>query len=139
VRAIGNALGVHPADLLTGDRPPPQQYADPTIVGAALASSPKGLADAALARALNWPESRVRDALATLAGQLTAVGQTLRRLNGHNQLAPGDTTLDPERLKALARSREPLDPDHARVLLKVLRRPRRDNGWETSRAPSENA
>lgn len=68
--------------------------------------------------------------IATLTEQLQAVGQTVRRTDGHSQLAPAATPLDAERVQAIARNSDPLDPDDARALLRVLRSSSRNRHWE---------
>lgn len=72
---------------------------------------------------------RVSDAITIVANELAAVGQTIRRVDDHSQLAPATTALDPERVQTLARASRPLDPDHARVLLRVLRGHSRNGYW----------
>ncbi len=130
LRAIAQALGLDPADLLKRKRHQATQEPDAKTVGAALAFNPDGLQDDVLARALDWPADRVQDAIAALAQQLPAVGQTVRHVHGHTQLVPANLTLDTRRLDALARATRPLGHDHARVLLKTLRGTRRENRWE---------
>jgi transcriptional regulator with XRE-family HTH domain len=130
LRALAGALGLEPADLLEQSNGAVPADPDAKIVGAVLAQHPPGLHDAVLARTLGWPAPRVRDALHALAEQLPSIGQTLRQLHGHNQLTPAHTSLDTEQLEELARTCGPFDPDHARTLLKILRRNKRDNRWQ---------
>jgi DNA-binding Xre family transcriptional regulator len=127
---IAGALGLKPSELLDRDHDPRGQPQDAAIIGRALAAHPEGLHDDVLARALQWPTQRVRDAIATLADQLPAIGQTLRRVHGHSRLAAAISALDPRRTEAIARAADPLDPDHARVLLRVLRGHSRNGYWK---------
>ena len=127
---LAGALGLKPSDLLDRDHHRRGQPQDAAIIGRALAAHPEGLHDDVLARALQWPTQRVRDAIATLADQLPAIGQTLRRVDGRSQLTAAPSPLDPKRTEAIARAADPLDPDLARVLLRVLRGHSRNGYWK---------
>lgn len=130
IRRVAYALGLKTSELLADDEPTAGAPPDATIVGTVLATHTRGLADDVIARALGWETERVRDAIATLTEQLQPVGQTLRRVDGRNQLAPTANQLDRHQAQELARRSHPLDPDHARVLLRVLRGSSRNRYWE---------
>lgn len=130
LRRVAHALGLKPTDLLTDDTPAGSAPPDATVIGTVLATHTQGFTDDVLARALGWPTERVRDAITTLTEQLQPVGQTVRRVDGHSQLAPAKSTLHARQAQALARRSNPLDADHARTLLRVLRRHNRNRYWE---------
>ena len=127
---VAGALGLRTSDLLDRDHDARGQPRDAAIVGRALAAHPEGFHDDVLARALEWPTQRVRNAIATLADQLPAIGQTLRRVHGHSRLAAAISPLDQKRTEAIARAAQPLDLDDARVLLRVLRGHSRNGYWK---------
>lgn len=130
LRRVAHALGLKPTDLLADDDRAGGTPLDATVVGTVLATHAQGLTDDVLARALGWSTERVRDAIATLNEQLQTVGQTVRRVDGRSQLAPAKSTLHARQAQALARRSDPLDTDHARTLLRVLRRHSRNRYWE---------
>lgn len=127
---VARALGLRTIDLLNRDDEPRGEPQDATVVGRTLAAHPDGLDDDVLARALGWPLQRVREAITTLADLLPAVGQTLRRVDAHSQVAPASSPLDQDRTQAIARAADPLDADDARALLRVLRGHSRNGYWD---------
>jgi len=126
---VARALGLKPTDLLNREDEPRGEPQDATIIGRTLAAHPDGLDDDVLARALGWPTQRVIDAITTLAELLPAIGQTLRRVDAHSQIAPASSPVDRHRTQAIARAADPLDPDDARTLLRVLRGHSRNGYW----------
>lgn len=101
---LAGALGLKPSDLLDRDHHHRGQPQDAAIIGRALAAHPEGLHDDVLARALEWPTQRIRDAIATLADQLPAIGQTLRRVDAKAGSPPRPARWTQKRTEAIARA-----------------------------------
>jgi transcriptional regulator with XRE-family HTH domain len=124
---LARALGLQPQDLLSwpdddvrrGDGIGTPD--DVAVLGAVLAENKRGVDDESIASALGWTPGRVGAAIAELGNILEPAGLALRRVDGRTGIVAASLHLNADEREALARARRSLDPDLARVLLRLLR------------------